>query len=365
MTLPSPGNPISLNDVRIELESPNATISLNDTVVRTLAGKPTGAISLSDLYGKTSRMSLELTRTIFNFNLANAVDAIQSGYRGAVDLNLAGTVIRGTIGNNACNLYGQFGQVRLRNPYNLPLGRNYIVGYGGAGGNGATAGANNGISGAKGGNALLIKYGNFYGVEGASFSYPSEGGMKEYGNWLAIYGGGGGGGGGGGCSINHTVGGSYSGGGSTSVSFKVAGGGGGAGWGGLSASGNGSVPEGGGSPGQGQTASTTSGNIITSTPPTAGQGAPGYYITQYYSPTVFELHGNMNNTDGGTGGAVSLMVSYQGILIKAYGGNGGRGGVYGIWDSGAGTGGNSNGFQGSIGQGGAAGQCGQAIVVSV
>ena len=58
MTLPTSGKPISLNDVRIELEKPNATITLNDSVVRTLAGKATGTISLSDLYGKTAAMTI-------------------------------------------------------------------------------------------------------------------------------------------------------------------------------------------------------------------------------------------------------------------------------------------------------------------
>ncbi len=52
MTLPVSG-PISLNAVNVELQlSGTTTISLNQSNVRTLAGVPSGAISMSNLYGK-------------------------------------------------------------------------------------------------------------------------------------------------------------------------------------------------------------------------------------------------------------------------------------------------------------------------
>lgn len=54
MTLPSSGI-ITLAQVNQELQRPspyNQTISLNDTVVRQLFGKPSGVISMSDGYGK-------------------------------------------------------------------------------------------------------------------------------------------------------------------------------------------------------------------------------------------------------------------------------------------------------------------------
>ena len=64
MTLPASGA-ISLRDVNVELGLPIGNpISLNDTAVRTLFGKPSGAISLADGYGKSS--------TIFAFNPNNA-----------------------------------------------------------------------------------------------------------------------------------------------------------------------------------------------------------------------------------------------------------------------------------------------------
>ena len=51
MTLPTTG-PISMDDVRFELDREASAISLNDTDVRTLAGKASGIITMHDLYGK-------------------------------------------------------------------------------------------------------------------------------------------------------------------------------------------------------------------------------------------------------------------------------------------------------------------------
>lgn len=53
MSLPTTG-PISLGQVNTELKRPaTQTISLNDGQVRQLAGRPSGAISMSDLRGKS------------------------------------------------------------------------------------------------------------------------------------------------------------------------------------------------------------------------------------------------------------------------------------------------------------------------
>lgn len=107
-------------------------------------------------------MTLELSRTIYNFNLVNVVDGIQNGYRGAVNLDFYGAVIVATLGNYAFNLYGQFADIRLRNPYGYTsYGLNYILGYGGAGGDGGSYGSTAGSNGSPG------NRGSFSGSVGA------------------------------------------------------------------------------------------------------------------------------------------------------------------------------------------------------
>lgn len=64
MTLPVSG-PLSLGDVLAEIRSENPAralpIALGDADVRALAGKPSGAVSLSDLYGKASYTPMTVT----------------------------------------------------------------------------------------------------------------------------------------------------------------------------------------------------------------------------------------------------------------------------------------------------------------
>lgn len=66
MTLPVSGS-ISLADVLTEIRRVNPAralpISLGDTDVRALAGKPSGPISLADLYGKSSYTPMTVTAT--------------------------------------------------------------------------------------------------------------------------------------------------------------------------------------------------------------------------------------------------------------------------------------------------------------
>lgn len=53
MTLPATG-PISMSQVATELGISATGLSLNDSRVRALAGKPSGAISMADLRGKSA-----------------------------------------------------------------------------------------------------------------------------------------------------------------------------------------------------------------------------------------------------------------------------------------------------------------------
>lgn len=63
MPLPSSG-PLSLSQVNVELGKASTTpVSLNDADVRTLAGKPSGAISFADLRGKSAEVFTQYTMT--------------------------------------------------------------------------------------------------------------------------------------------------------------------------------------------------------------------------------------------------------------------------------------------------------------
>lgn len=63
MTLPSSGI-MSMGMILAELKRPAGAISLNDTDVRKLAGKPSGIIKMSDFYGKSSK--IKVTYTVLN-----------------------------------------------------------------------------------------------------------------------------------------------------------------------------------------------------------------------------------------------------------------------------------------------------------
>jgi hypothetical protein len=74
MTLQNSGA-ISLNNVNVELgRSGTATINMNETAVRTLAGKASGAISMSDFYGKSNFSPTTVTRT-FGISATETVPA--------------------------------------------------------------------------------------------------------------------------------------------------------------------------------------------------------------------------------------------------------------------------------------------------
>ena len=88
MTLVSSGA-IGLYDVNIELGlSGTATISLNDTAVRTLAGVASGEISLSNLYGKSNRVALSYTITTNTQELSLPLSSIGGYVAGKSDVTI-------------------------------------------------------------------------------------------------------------------------------------------------------------------------------------------------------------------------------------------------------------------------------------
>ena len=163
MTLPVSGT-ISLNDVNVELgNSPTALIDIGGAEVRTLFGVASGAISMSDGYGKSDIIKLTSSGTLYNLNLFTAFGSptVAGNYEWTNNGD-----IRSSTGTWAV-LTGTF-------PVGSTLtiiNNGYIRGRGGNGGN-------DGLTGSAGKIALYMQY-------------P----MTLYNAGGYIYGGGGGGGG--------------------------------------------------------------------------------------------------------------------------------------------------------------------------
>lgn len=88
MTLQSSGA-ISINNINVELGlSGTATGSLNDAAFRTLAGVPSGAISMSNFYGKSNRVALSYTFTASTANASLNVAAIGGYIAGKSDITI-------------------------------------------------------------------------------------------------------------------------------------------------------------------------------------------------------------------------------------------------------------------------------------
>jgi len=194
MALPSSGA-ISFNDVNVELGlSGTAQISLNDAAVRGLFGVASGAISMSDGYGKSSEFAFTIASNTTDANLRSL--AVAAGWDESTSLVAtldSGIYISSTgTGTPALTINGAF-------PSGVKFVNNgTVVGDGGNGGSGGYAyNSPPGQPGGVGGLALLIS---------VPVSIENNG---------TIAGGGGGGGGGGGSvySIGKAIGYDYGGGG--------------------------------------------------------------------------------------------------------------------------------------------------------
>ena len=314
MTLQSSGA-ISINNINVELGlSGTATGSLNDAAFRTLAGVPSGAISMSNFYGKSNRVALSYTFTASTANASLNVAAIGGYIAGKSDItitvNTSVYLYSTSTGTPGLTLTGGTTGDTL-----TLVNNGFIMGMGGAGGTLSPT------SGGAGGTAI-------------SLGYPIT---INNTNPVAYIGGGGGGGfaqGGGGRG-----GGGGAGGGNGGNSNQPAAGGGGGGLGGAGA--RGGTPAGGYGGG-------------------AGGGGGGAY--QEPQGRGFLIYAGA----GGGGGRIFPGAGGSGGPSGPSGGNnaGGAGGsANGAGAASSGSGGGGGGGWGAVG-GGGGGAGGRAVLLN-
>lgn len=198
MALPSSGA-ISLSQVNVELGvSATATRSLNDSTTRTLFGVPSGAISMSNGYGKANQFSFTISANQTNADLRTL--AVNAGWNQSstlvVTVNSGVYISSNSTSTPALTIAGSFpGGVHLVN-------NGTIVGMGGAGGNGSfftpftpisTAGAAGGLALSVSTGVTITNYGTIAGGGGGGGG--GNGARTGISGSYAYYGGGGGGGG--------------------------------------------------------------------------------------------------------------------------------------------------------------------------
>ena len=284
MPLPASGA-ISFNAINVELGVSGTTqASLGQTSYRTLAGVPSGAISMSNFYGKANQFAFTISSNQTNANLRTL--AVNAGWnqtsKVVATINSGVYVSSNSTGTPGLTINGSF-------PNGAELINNgFIVGMGGAGGYGAPARGVSAGSGAAGGLALSVS---------SAIRITNNG---------TIAGGGGGGGGGAGArylagDCDKYTGGGGGGGGRSSAAANSAGGARGA-----RSDGNLGYPGGGG-------AGTVSG---------AGAGGAG---TQHLGSVYTGAGGNGGNwgAAGAAGNLINTHPSNDDPGDRGYGGGGG------------------------------------------
>ena len=182
--------------INIELgRSATATSSLNESALRTLAGVPSGAISLSNFYGKSNEFAFTISTNQTNANLRTlAVNAGWDQSKKVVATVGSGVEIRSTTGGTpALTINGSF-----PNGVELVNG-GVIVGLGGNGGRGGWSPGfvdPNGAAGGAGGTAVAVSVAVSIRNNATISGGGGGGGGGGLGENCSFQGGGGGGGGG-------------------------------------------------------------------------------------------------------------------------------------------------------------------------
>ena len=131
MTLPV--TPISLSQVNVELlQSATATISLNDTNVRALAGVPSGTIGMNNLQGKQYRVTPTQTYSSSTANASINVSSLSGYVAGISDITI--TINSGVTLSSASSTAGLTVTGGTTGDTITIVNRGTIYGGGGAGG---------------------------------------------------------------------------------------------------------------------------------------------------------------------------------------------------------------------------------------
>lgn len=206
MTLPVSGA-ISFNAINVELGVAGTTqASLNQASYRTLAGVPSGQISLSNFYGKSNQFLFTISSPQTNADLRTL--AVNAGWPGSSQV--VATIAPGVVmssnstGVSALTVSGAFpGGVQLNNNGTI-VG---MGGNGGPGGRGSPSGSRPGTPGAGGGPALAVSVALTFNNLGTVAGGGGGGGGGDGGVGAGTTFRGGGGGGGGRSSLTNSAGG--------------------------------------------------------------------------------------------------------------------------------------------------------------
>lgn len=190
------GGPTTGQSIELELSmSGTAQASLNDSNFRTLAAVPSGQISMSDFYGKSAAVTINLTisSNTANYNIRTAAGSPSSPANVTVTINGGVTVYSNSVLFSAIDTGTGWTSGSTITIVNSGL----IVGKSGDNGqidNSGVPASGNGINGEAGGTAFRAQYATTFTNSGTVAGGGGQGGFGGNGSTVSFgnYGGGGG-----------------------------------------------------------------------------------------------------------------------------------------------------------------------------